>query len=63
VQRIKTKIGDLLTPGNKGAWPTVRGRLNRLLTGWSTYFDYGARLPAYRAVDHHVLDDCVQQQA
>ena len=21
VRRIKTKIGELLTPGNKGAWP------------------------------------------
>jgi RNA-directed DNA polymerase len=31
VRRIKTKIGALLTPGNKGAWPEVRMRLNRLL--------------------------------
>ena len=56
VQRIKTRIGDLLRPGNKGAWPEVRTRLNRLLTGWSAYFGYGSRLPAYRAVDHHVHD-------
>jgi RNA-directed DNA polymerase len=56
VQRIKTKIGDLLKPGNKGAWPVVRDRLNRLLAGWSAYFGYGSRLPAYRAVDHHVYD-------
>ena len=56
VQRIKTKIGDMLTPGNKGAWPEVRDRLNRLLLGWSAYFGYGTRLPAYRAVDHHVYD-------
>ena len=56
VQRIKTKIGDLLKPGNKGAWPEVRARLNRLLTGWSAYFGYGSRLSAYRAVDHHVHD-------
>ena len=44
VQRIKTKIGVLLTPGNKGAWPEVRMRLNRLLGGWSAYFSY-APLP------------------
>ena len=56
VQRIKTKIGDMLIPGNKGAWPTVRDRLNRLLVGWSAYFGYGTRLQAYRAVDHHVYD-------
>jgi hypothetical protein len=42
VRRIKTKIGALLTPGNKGAWPEVRMRLNRLLGGWSAYFSYGA---------------------
>jgi RNA-directed DNA polymerase len=56
VQRIKTKIGDLLVPGNKGAWPEVCRRLNRLLLGWTAYFGYGTRLPAYRAVDNHVYD-------
>src|SRR3954462_10945037 len=33
VQRIKTKIGALMTPGNKGAWPEVRKRLNPP-SGW-----------------------------
>jgi RNA-directed DNA polymerase len=56
VLRIKTKIGDLLRPRNKGAWPEVRNRLNRLLAGWSAYFGYGTRLQAYRAVDNHVYD-------
>lgn len=56
VQRLKTKIGDLLVPGNTGAWPVVRGRLNRLLAGWSAYFSYGTRLQAYRAIDNHVYD-------
>src|SRR5580658_6610407 len=28
VQRIKTKIGELLVPGNNGSWGTVRDRLN-----------------------------------
>ncbi len=56
VQRLKTKVSDLLVPGNMGAWPDVRDRLNRLLRGWTTYFGYGTRLPAYRAIDNHVYD-------
>jgi RNA-directed DNA polymerase len=56
VQRIKTKVGDILRPGEQGPWPEVRDRLNRLLAGWSAYFSYGTRMPAYRAVDSHVYD-------
>lgn len=56
VQRLKTKVGDLLIPGDMGTWPEVRNRLNRLLRGWSVYFSYGTRLQAYRAVDHHVYE-------
>src|SRR3954462_12642906 len=56
VQRLKTKVGDLLGSGNKAPRPEVRDRLNRLLLGWSAYFGYGTRLPAYRAVDNHVSD-------
>jgi RNA-directed DNA polymerase len=56
VQRIKTKVGDILVSGNKEPWPKVCHRLNRLLLGWSAYFGYGTRMPAYRAVDNHVDD-------
>jgi RNA-directed DNA polymerase len=56
VRRIKTKIGDLLSPGEKGAWPKVAQRLNRLLGGWSGYFGHGSVGPAYRAVNRHVED-------
>jgi RNA-directed DNA polymerase len=56
VLRIKGRIGDLLRPGDKGRWPEVRARLNRLLTGWAAYFGYGARASVYRAVDNHVHD-------
>jgi len=56
VQRFKTKVGELLVPGNKGSWLEVRDQLNRLLRGWSTYFSYGTRLSAYRAIDNHVYD-------
>ena len=56
MQRIKDKIGDLLKPGEKGSWPKVRDRLNRRLAGWSAYFSYGTRAPAYRAVDRYVTE-------
>src|SRR5215204_349512 len=56
VQRVKAKVGDLLVSGNKDPWPQVCHRLNRLLLGWSAYFGYGTRMPAYRAVDNHVYD-------
>jgi RNA-directed DNA polymerase len=56
IQRLKTKVGELLAPGNKGPWPEVRDKLNRLLRGWSNYFNYGTRLAAYRGIDSHVSD-------
>jgi RNA-directed DNA polymerase len=54
VQRLKTRVGEILTPGNQAPWPAVRDRLNSLLRGWSGYFGYGTRLIAYRAIDNHV---------
>ncbi len=56
MQRIKLKVSELLTPGNKGAWADVRTRLNRLVGDWSTYFTYGVLAPANEAVDQHVYD-------
>src|SRR5215471_6826044 len=56
VGRLKTKIGELLVPGNQDPWLKVRDRLNAILRGWSAYFGYGTRLMAYRAVDNHVYD-------
>jgi len=56
VQRIKTKVGDLLTRGNKSPWPKVAQRLNRLLCGWTNYFCYGSVSAAHQAVDWHVYD-------
>jgi len=54
VARLRQKVNDVLIPSNTGAWPEVRDRLNSLLSGWSSYFSYGTRLLAYRAVDNHV---------
>src|SRR5437764_1780178 len=56
VLRLTAKVSDLLVPGNMGAWPEVRDRLNRLLGGWAAYFSYGTRPMAYRAVGNHVHD-------
>ncbi len=56
VQRIKTKVGELLIPSNTGPWPEVRDKLNRLLIGWSAYFSYGTRLMVYRGIDHYVYE-------
>jgi RNA-directed DNA polymerase len=53
VARLRAKVNAVLIPGNKGTWPEVRDRLNRILRGWSNYFNYGTRRQAYRAVDNH----------
>jgi RNA-directed DNA polymerase len=54
VTRIKERVGQLLVPGNMGAWGEVRNRLNQILRGWSAYFHYGTRATAYDAVDNYV---------
>jgi RNA-directed DNA polymerase len=54
VARLRKKVGEWLVRGNVAPWPEVRDRLNRMLQGWSNYFSYGTRLPAYRAVDNYV---------
>jgi RNA-directed DNA polymerase len=56
MQRLKTKVGDLLVPGNTAPWQEVRDTLNRFLRGWSNYFCYGTRRSAFRSVDHYVRE-------
>jgi RNA-directed DNA polymerase len=56
VQRVKAGVGAVLRPGNHARWPEVAADLNRRLRGWATYFSYGTRVLAYRAIDHYVAD-------
>jgi RNA-directed DNA polymerase len=56
VQRLKTKVGNLLKPGNNDPWPEVRDTLNRSLLGWSNYFCHGTRRSAFRGVDRYVYE-------
>jgi RNA-directed DNA polymerase len=56
MQRFKTKVGNLLVPGNNDPWPEVRDTLNRALSGWSNYFCYGTRRSAFRGVDRYVYE-------
>jgi len=54
IQRLKLKVREMLKPQEKGAWPEVRDRLNRVLRGWANYYSYGSRRAAYNAVNWYV---------
>jgi RNA-directed DNA polymerase len=56
VQRFKTKVGDLLVPGNNDPWSEVCDTLNRSLSGWSNYFCHGTRRSAFRGVDRYAYE-------
>src|SRR5215467_5275886 len=56
VQRLKTNVRELLVPGNNDPWPEVREDLNRTLRGWSSYFNLGSPVAAFRSVDHYVRE-------
>jgi RNA-directed DNA polymerase len=56
VQRLKTKVRELLVSGNNAPWQDVRDTLNRFLCGWSNYFRHGTRRPAFRGVDRYVYE-------
>jgi len=56
VQQLKTKVRRLLVPKNTDPWPEVRDDLNRRLRGWSSYFNLGSPVAAFRSVDYYVRE-------
>jgi RNA-directed DNA polymerase len=56
VQRLKDKLGTILVPGNKSAWPKVQGTLTRLLRGWCGYFSPGSHYASDRLIETHLYD-------
>ena len=55
VARLKPRLSAILHRGNNDPWSEVCAKLNRMLKGWSGYFDHGTCTPAYRAIDNHVM--------
>jgi RNA-directed DNA polymerase len=55
VARLKLRISAILYRGNNAPWSEVRDKLNRLLQGWSGYFNHGTCTPPYRVIDNHVM--------
>lgn len=53
-KKLKEKVNLLLYSGNPTPWTDLRSRLNRLLTGWAEYFQFGYTAKAYQAVKWHV---------
>jgi RNA-directed DNA polymerase len=56
VQWLKTKVGNLLVPGNNDPWPEVHDTLNNSLLGWSNYFCHGTLRSAFRGIDRYVYE-------
>src|SRR6266849_11100 len=56
MQRLKTKVANLLVPANIDPWPELRDTLNRSLLGWSNYFCVGTRRSAFRSIDRYVYE-------
>ncbi|WP_408887481.1 group II intron maturase-specific domain-containing protein [Rhodopila globiformis] len=56
VQRLKERAGDILVPGNMGAWSDVCETLTRVLRGWCGYFSPGSHYVTDKAIEAHVYD-------
>jgi RNA-directed DNA polymerase len=44
----------MLARFRSGGPPEVRDQLNRILRGWSTYFNHASRKMAYRAIGNDI---------
>lgn len=55
-KKLKDKVNLLLYSGNPTPWHELRSRLNRLLTGWAEYFQFGYTTKAYQAIKWHVAN-------
>ena len=56
VQRLKERVGEILVPGNMGAWKAVCGSLNRVMRGWCGYFSPGSHYTTDRMIEAHLYD-------
>lgn len=56
VARVKRKLHEVLRPWNTGPWNEVADQVNRIVVGWSNYFQHGTLKAAYRAVDNQLYD-------
>lgn len=56
MERLRTRLRQLLHRGNVAPWAEVVKELNRTLRGWENYFSYGSVGRAYEAVNWTVLE-------
>ena len=56
IERLRTRLRQILHRGNVAPWTEVRKELNRTLRGWENYFSYGSVGRVYEAVNWIVLE-------
>jgi RNA-directed DNA polymerase len=54
MRRLKDKLAKVFHPKRKASWKEVKDHANRILKGWSNYFNYGTVRRAYRSIDQYV---------
>jgi RNA-directed DNA polymerase len=54
VKRLKDRVRGLTRSGNKRTLTDTVGQVNRVLRGWSNYFEYGYPRETFRDVNHFV---------
>ncbi len=56
IRQVKERVRAILHPGNQAPWEEIAAQVNRTTRGWATYFSYGTRQLAYRAVEAYVAE-------